>query len=120
MPRKPRSVEKSTRKSSVTRRPSPIELHPELRGRGPAKGAPNAGRPPDEFKAFMRSLVSRDAVSEALGTILANPKHPQYVQAYKMAAEFGYGRASQTVEHSGAGGGPVSLRITHEVVDPAA
>lgn len=25
-------------------------------GRGPAKGAPNAGRPPDEFKAFLATL----------------------------------------------------------------
>jgi hypothetical protein len=102
----------------VTRRPSPIELHPELRGRGPAKGAPNAGRPPDEFKAFMRSLVSRDEVSEALGRVLGNPNHPQYVQAYKMAAEFGYGRASQAVQLTGENGAAMELRVVHEVVDP--
>jgi hypothetical protein len=67
----------------------------------------------------MRSLVSRDEVSEALGRILANPTHPQYVQAYKMAAEFGYGRASQPLEHTGENGGPIAVSVTHTVVDPS-
>lgn len=111
-------VIKSTAKSSKPRKPSPIELHPELRGRGPAKGAPNAGRPPDEFKAFMRSLVSRADVAEALRGVLSNPSHPQFMQAFKMAAEFGYGRAPQAVELTGAEGAPMQLKIVHEVIDP--
>ncbi len=30
------------------------------RGRGPKKGAPNAGRPPDEFKVLLAALASRE------------------------------------------------------------
>lgn len=122
MPRKPRDVEKSVGKSAGRRPLAGAAADPRKRGRGPKKGAPNAGRPPDEFKAFMRALVSRAAVCEALASVVGDPRHPDFVKAFKMAAEFGYGRAAQPMEHAGPDGAaiPMALHITHEVVDPAA
>lgn len=67
----------------------------------------------------MRSLVSREDVCDALASVIGNPAHPDFVKAYKMAAEFGYGRATQPLEHTGEGGGPISVSITHTVVDPS-
>jgi hypothetical protein len=66
----------------------------------------------------MRALVSRAAVLRALETVLSSPTHPHFMAAFKMAAEFGYGRAAITLQHTGEGGGPVALAITHRVIDP--
>jgi hypothetical protein len=116
MPR-PR-VEKSPDKSPRLRG---VAANPALRGpgRGPAKGAPNAGRPPDEFRAHMRALVSRADVTEALTEVLSDKRHPHFAKAFQMAAEFGYGKAAQSVELSGAGGLPMAFEVVHRIVDPA-
>jgi hypothetical protein len=92
----------------------PVGNHPK--NTGGKKG--RSGRKPDEFKAMMRELVSHDDATKALKAILSEPGHPQYVSAYRMAAEFGYGKASQPVEHTGEGGGPISVTVTHRVIDP--
>jgi hypothetical protein len=93
---------------------TPTGAHPG--NTGGKKG--RSGRKPDAFKAFMRSLVSHDDVADALRTVLANPGHPGFVSAFKMAAEFGYGRASQAVQLTGENGAAMELRVVHEVVDP--
>lgn len=88
---------KSGRKSAAT--PGGFKPgHDPRRGRGPAKGAPNAGRPPDEFKALMRSLASRQDVIEHLTTVLGDPNHPDWHAAWKDVADRGYGKAVQAVD----------------------
>ena len=94
----------------------PVGAHPG--NTGGKKG--RSGRKPDEFKHFMQRLVGRKDVCAALAKVLRNPAHPHFVPAYKMACEFGYGRATQALEHSGAGGGPVRVHVRHTVVDPSA
>jgi hypothetical protein len=91
---------KSAGKSAPSGRP--FEPGPDARrGRGPAKGAPNAGRPPDDFRKRMAALASRDETLAALGRILSNSDHPHYVQAFKLAADRGYGVPKQTVDLEG-------------------
>lgn len=81
----------------------PVGAHPGNTGGKPGR----SGRKPDEFKAFMRQLVSSTQVESALEGILSNPMHSDFIKAYKMAAEFGYGRATQAVELTGENGGPL-------------
>lgn len=89
----------------------------KLRIGGTNKGGP--GRPPDEFYREMRRLVSTDEKLKTLDEILKNKNHPNYMAAYKMAAEFGYGKASQKLEHTGKDGAPLYPRaINIRIVDP--
>lgn len=55
------------------------------------------GRPPNEFKAAMQALASRDDVLESLKRITDDPDHPHYMAALKHVTEHGYGKAPQTV-----------------------
>ena len=71
-------------------------------GKGPAKGAPNAGRPPDEWRDRLRAMASRDEVLEHVSAVLlAGPDHPYFDRALQYATDHGYGRPTQPVEHSG-------------------
>ncbi len=81
-------------------------------GRGPAVGSPNAGRPPDAWKALCRELASRDAVLEAARRVLENPEHPAWLGAWKWLGEQGYGKATQQIEMSGDGG--LTIRVVRE------
>ena len=98
-------VEKSRPKSRLTG----VAADPSLRGRGPAKGAPNAGRPPNEFKAYLSELVTRADVRKGVEDILTDPKMAYdpakaklYLDAFKWAAEHVHGKASQPVDASGS------------------
>ena len=68
------------------------------RGRGPKKGAANAGRPPNEFKAQLAALASREETIRALAAILEDPNHPHFIHALKFAADRGYGRPTQPLQ----------------------
>ena len=73
-----------------------------MRGRGPVKGAPNAGRPPDEWRERLRLMASRDEVLEHVNSVLLEgPSHPYFDRALQYVTDHGYGRASQPIEHSG-------------------
>jgi hypothetical protein len=74
------------------------------------KGGP--GRTPDWFKQEMRALVTRQETLAAITRILDDEKHPAFIPAFKAAAEYGYGKATQSVEVTGAEGGPVVVRQT--------
>jgi hypothetical protein len=88
-------------------------------GRGPAKGAPNAGRPPDEFKALCASLASGEETVAAVTSILANPQHPHFMAALKWASDRGYGQPAQPL--TGANGdGPIAHRVEVAFVRPDA
>ena len=56
------------------------------------------GRTPDEFKAHMRALASRDDVLAALEQILKNPNHPHFLRAWQEASDRGYGKAAQHLD----------------------
>lgn len=67
------------------------------RGRGPKKGAWNAGRPPDVWRAACRELASRSTVLERAQEVLDNPEHPAWLSVWKFVAEQGFGRAPQAI-----------------------
>ena len=77
-----------------------IAVNPEMRGqgRGPAKGAPNAGRPRDEWKAWLRSVVDSSGTRDAIEAILRDPAHPAFGRVLAWADERGWGKEAQAVE----------------------
>ena len=91
--------EKSARKSA---RGDPFRRGADpRRGRGPDRGAPNAGRPPDEWKAQLRGLVGRaDVLAHVEAVLAAGPghDHPEFWRALDYATDHGYGRATQAVD----------------------
>lgn len=95
-----------------------IAIDPSKRGRGPKKGAPKAGRPPDEFKAMLAELASREATLDAVRRILEDPSHPQFLRAMEFATERGYGKVAQAVEHTGAAGAPLEVLVTRRLIRP--
>lgn len=102
--------EKSAEKSAPGK---PFEKGGDPRqGRGPKKGAPNAGRPPSEFKAAMRGLASRRAVMDRLRTLTGGSKKVSddvFLKAFKEVTDRGYGKAVQPLEHSGPDGEPIAV-----------
>ena len=81
-----------------SRKPSGVAADPALRGRGPAKGAPNAGRPRDEWKAWLRSLVDSSETRESVAAILRDPEHPAFARVLQWADERGYGKEATVVD----------------------
>jgi hypothetical protein len=100
-------------------------------GRGPKKGAPNAGRPPDEWKRALQALADRQEVLAHIDrSLLEGPRRPLlnaegkpidldglplpdrsepiyvgstfFENALTYVTEHGYGRATQPVAHSGS------------------
>jgi hypothetical protein len=72
------------------------ERHPS-QGRGPAKGAQNAGRPRDEWKAWLRSVVDSAPSRDAISAVVHNPEHPAYARVLAWADDRGYGKEVQSV-----------------------
>jgi hypothetical protein len=74
-------------------------------GRGPAKGAPNAGRPPDQWKAALRALADRQEVLDHIDAALkAGPADPFFEKALDYVTDHGYGKATQPVQHDATQG----------------
>lgn len=68
-------------------------------GNGPRKGAPNAGRPPDEWRERLRAMASRDEVLEHVNSVLlAGPEHPFFDRALQYVTEHGYGKAAASLD----------------------
>lgn len=65
------------------------------RGRGPKKGAPNAGRPPKQYVEWCKTVLSNKQTEAAVRKILRNAGHQQFSQLYGRIAERAYGRAGQ-------------------------
>lgn len=114
--------EKSTRKvlGGVTGNGFKPGPNPK-RGRGPKKGAPNAGRPPLEHINWCKEVVSDPAAEAAVKAILRNPKHPQFASLWAKIADRGYGTAPQKHEHMGKDGAPLPPAVIRvEMVTPRA
>ena len=102
-------------------------------GRGPAKGAPNAGRPPNEFRQRMQQLASREEGLRLLEEILlgegavrvleeqtdATGKVTKviavdgelYLKAREHVVKHGYGLPAQPI--TGPDGGPVQVQVVN-------
>ena len=103
----------SEKKDKLGRPLRGIALDPSKRGRGPAPGSPNAGRPPDEWKAKLRELASRENVLAHIQTVLdSGPEHPFFAKALEYVTEHGYGKATQHIEQSGAS--TLEVIVRHE------
>jgi hypothetical protein len=98
-------------------------LVPRPNGRGAlwSGGTPGnaggSGRPPDEFKALMRSLADRGARALAVASILDDPSNPLFLPAAKWATEQGYGKPAQSREVTGKDGEALVLRVTYDDED---
>ncbi len=85
----------------VIGRPFPKGARVPGQGRGPKKGAPNAGRPPDKFRDFCRELLATKDADAAVKAILNDESHPAYAAMWKAVSDRGYGKPTQAVEVSG-------------------
>lgn len=77
---------------------------PFTKGADPRRGSGKkgrSGRKPDAWRAELQAMVSSDAVLDKLEMVLRDPNHPAYVGALKYASDHGFGRAKETVEHTG-------------------
>jgi hypothetical protein len=94
------------------------------RGRGPKPGARSLERPPgrprDEWKAWLRSLIDSPESRAAIEAVACDPNHPAYARVLQWAAERGYGKETEHVEVTGNEGGPLEVRVTRKVVRPDA
>lgn len=89
------------------------------RGRGPKKGAPNAGRPPDEFKRIMRGISSRKEVIARLRKLTGKSKtvpDELFLKAWEKITDRGYGKAVQPLEHSGPDGEPIPVETADKAL----
>lgn len=89
-------------------------------GRGPRKGAANAGRPPDQIR-----LACRLAFDERIATLSkfaddAKLDAATRMKAIETLAKYGLGTMTDnTHELSGPQGAPLAVQVTHRVVDPS-
>lgn len=70
------------------------------------------GRTPDEFKAKMREYASSQKALDYFDQCIRGDHGPKaHASAIAFAAERGYGRVKETVEHVGDGGGPIAMTV---------
>lgn len=86
--------EKSGRKTDTRFKKGPDPR----RGKGPAKGAPNAGRPPNEWNRRMEELGDRWLVALEAGEVVDDPDHPQFANIGRWLIEQLRGKAKQQVD----------------------
>lgn len=94
------------------------------KGRGGAR--PGAGRPKGRKNVLTLEIEStaREFAADALHALKSVALRGKSESARVMAAtallDRGYGRPRQAIEHTGEGGGPMEIAVTHEIVDAAA
>jgi len=100
---------KSPEKSPAVRG---VAANPSLRARGPAKGAPNAGRPKLAFaekcKALQRGVVMRK-VEKCLNDKTLGPGNAAWEWATRWISKYGEKETARRFEHGGLDGGPILL-----------
>ena len=72
------------------------------RGHGPAPGALNAGRPPDEFYEWLETLVRNPKHRARVEALLEHSPPDQFLKTWVWAVERLRGKPTQALEHSGA------------------
>lgn len=56
-----------------------------------------SGRPPNELRAALRSLVSSDEALGEFAAVLRDRHHPRFVEAMRLALERGYGKDDEAI-----------------------
>lgn len=107
-------MDKTSKKSNAKHGKPFVKGDPRIqRGKGPAKGAPNAGRPRDEWKARLQAMASRDEVLDHVSSVLLQgPEHPFFAKALEYVTDHGYGKAASSLDLTTAGESLKSQRIT--------
>lgn len=85
---------KSGKKTDTKFKPGPDAR----RGRGPAKGAPNAGRPPNEWNAVIERLGDRWLVALEASAVVDDAEHPLFEKVGKWLVEQVRGKAKQQMD----------------------
>jgi len=104
---------KSARKSAVPGKPFLRGVDPR-RGHGPAKGAPNAGRPPEVFRQELNAMLNSEVVLTQIRYFLsgaADVTHDQFWKVVMWLSDRVYGRPVQELQHSGPSGGPIPVEL---------
>jgi hypothetical protein len=86
-------------------------------GRGRPKGSKNAKTL--EIEALAKEYAG-DALQALFDIATNGASEPARVSAATALLDRGYGKPRQAVEHSGEGGGPLLVTVTHRVIDPVA
>lgn len=73
------------------------------RGKGPAKGAPNAGRPPNEFKQWCAGLLDDPECRSQVEEILRDKKHPAFPTMFRTVADRAHGKPKESVDFTSGG-----------------
>lgn len=79
-------------------------------GHGPKKGAPNAGRPPEEYLTWLRGVLESQKCRKAIQTVLEDPEHPAFTKLYATCGDRSYGKPLQEVQASG----DVTIRVVYD------
>jgi len=67
-------------------------------GRGPKKGAPNAGRPTNAYRALCREAAEAGLRSLRSHGVMDDPTHPAFIPMLKLAITYAYGRPASAPE----------------------
>ena len=91
----------------------------ERRGKGPAPGAPNAGRPPSAIRASMR-----EALDERLKLLASFADDPnlaplERMRALDMLAKYGIGTTQTATDTEGDNAPPGVVKVVYEMIDTA-
>jgi hypothetical protein len=106
-----------------TRVPQPAPLETPKHGHGKLRrgnpGNRGGGREPEAHRDWCREMISDPAAEQEVRAILLDRNHPAYAAMWREVAARGYGKPTQTVEHTGAGGEPIEITVTRRIIRPA-
>lgn len=71
------------------------------RGRGPEKGAPNAGRPPNWLREWCDDLLASPECKAQVEKVLKNEKHAAFAQMWRTISERAHGKPAQAIDVTG-------------------
>jgi hypothetical protein len=90
-------------------------------GAGRKRGTPDKATPEQKEGLEERARTHTDIALLTLVEIATTgTSEPARVTAANSLLDRGYGKPRQAVEHSGEGGGPLLVTVTHRVIDPIA
>ena len=93
------NVDKSSAKTTRSTGKPFVKGDPRIqRGRGPKKGAPNAGRPPNAWKARMEALRDRWLAAAEAAEVVDDPDHPLFAPLGKFLHEAVAGKPAAAVD----------------------
>lgn len=90
-------VRKTAKKTAISpRNGAEIPLGAHVANTGGKAG--RSGRPPNEFREQLRTILEDERVQAAFMSIITDPKHPQFSQLWAKAAAYAYGQPTQKIE----------------------